>query len=267
MPPEDPADRFASTENYYAAHRPGYGDEAIEYLAEQYELGQSSRALDLGCGAGQIAVPLAEHAGEVVGMDPNEAMLDHARDRAADAGRENIDWRVGSDADLPAVAPDLAPLDLTTMGRSFHWMNQARTLDALREYTAPGGGVALLNDPEWLRRGTADWQAAVYEMVCEFLADPPERTGPVSHDDPWDEKLAAHGFREVETREFDLRRDWTVEGALGYVFSLSYCSPETFGDEQAAFADRVRERLAAFEEPLVQAATVSVIAGRVRAGL
>jgi hypothetical protein len=82
-------------------------------------------------------------------------------------------------------------------------------------------------------------------------------------DDPWDEKLAAHGFPDVETRAFEVTREWTVEGALGYVFSLSYCSPETFGDEQAAFADRVRERLAEFgDPPFTQTATVEVVAGR-----
>jgi SAM-dependent methyltransferase len=264
MASEDPADRFAGTESYYADHRPGYGEDAIRYLAARYDLGARSHVLDLGCGAGQLAVPLARHAGTVVGMDPNEEMLAHARERAADAGRTNLDWRVGSDADLPAVLPDLPPLALTTMGRSFHWMDQASTLDALREHTAPGGGVALLNDPEWLCRGTEAWQAVVHDVVSEFLDDPPERTGPVSYeDDPWDEKLAAHGFEDAETREFRVDRDWTVEGVLGYVFSLSYCSPATLGDDQAAFADRVRSRLRDHgEPPFRQPARVEVIAGR-----
>lgn len=266
MSPEDSADRFASTESYYADHRPGYGEDAIRYLAARYDLGDDSQVLDLGCGAGQLAVPLAAHAGTVLGMDPNEEMLDHARERAADAGRTNLDWRVGSDADLPEVLSARSPLALTTMGRSFHWMDQARTLETLREHTAPGGGVALLNDPEWLCRGTEGWQAAVHDVVAEFLDDPPERTGPVSYeDDPWDEKLAAHGFADVETRAFRVDRDWTVEGVLGYVFSLSYCSPATFGDDQGAFADRVRRRLRAHDDPPYhQSARVEVIAGRRR---
>lgn len=33
MPPEDPADHFTSTESHYAEHRPGYGEDAIQYLS------------------------------------------------------------------------------------------------------------------------------------------------------------------------------------------------------------------------------------------
>jgi ubiquinone/menaquinone biosynthesis C-methylase UbiE len=153
---------------------------AIEYLDERFELDESSRVLDLGCGAGQITIPLAAHAGEIVGMDPNEEMLREARKQAEQADRENIEWIVGSDS---AVDDELGTFELTTMGRSFHWMNQEATLCRLYSMTEPDGGIALLNDAEWFTRGTKEWQDEVYALADEYIAGLPERTGPIEYDD------------------------------------------------------------------------------------
>ena len=254
------ANPFASTEAYYADHRPGYGDDVIEYIVERFALDDAARVLDLGCGAGQITVPLAAHTGEVVGIDPNEAMVREARERATAAGRENIEWIVGSDADL---RPELGPLRLTTMGRSFHWMNQEATLDSLFATTEPGGGVALLGDDEWFTRGTRSWQDDVYTLADDYLDDLPERTGPIEYDDPWDELIAEFGFTDVETVAFESEREWTIDGIVGYVFSLSYCSPEIFGEEGEAFERDLRSRLRERdEETFIEDVRRTVISGR-----
>ncbi len=258
------ADRFASTEPYYARYRPRYGDDPITYLVDRFDVDRTSRVLDLGCGAGQIAIPMAAHAGTVVGMDPNEAMLREARAQADAAGQANVEWVQGADGDLPGdIEQD--SLRLTTMGRSFHWMDQPRTLDHLRDLLEPGGGVALLTDGEWLTHGTEDhWQAGVHALAAEYLDDIPERTGPVAeYDDPWDELLEAHGFTDVETVTFPYEREWDPDSVVGYVFSLSFCSPARFGDDRDAFETALRAYLRDHEaETFVQHGAVEVISGR-----
>jgi sugar phosphate isomerase/epimerase len=165
----DEQDPFAGTAAAYARSRPGYGDAAIEYLVERFDLDADGRVLDLGCGAGQLAVPLAAHAGSVVAMDPNAAMREATRERAVAADHENVTVREGSDADLRAGAiDDVAPLDLTTMGRSFHWMDERPTLDCLREHTRSGGGIAIVDDVEWLTAGDEPWTAAVHAVADAF---------------------------------------------------------------------------------------------------
>lgn len=250
---------FTSAEAYYTEYRPGYGDAVIEYLVERFELDSATRALDLGCGAGQITIPLAVHAGEVVGMDPNERMLREARNRAEAADRTDIEWMVGSDADL---SDGLGTFRLTTMGRSFHWMNEERTLERLHRMTEPGGGVALLNEAEWFSRGTKGWQDDVYALADEYIEGLLERTGPVEYDDPWDELLAEFGFTDVETVTVESEREWTVDGIVGYVFSLSYCSPETFGDDKQTFENDLRAYLTEREEPFIQDVNREVISGK-----
>lgn len=251
---------FTSTEEYYASYRPGYGDAAIEYLCERFELHDSSRVLDLGCGAGQIAVSLAVSAGTVVGMDPNEKMLREAEKRAERAGRENIEWLVGSDSDLSA---ELGTFHLTTMGRSFHWMNQKRTLERLYSMTEPGGGIALLNDAEWFTRGTKEWQDEAYALADEYVEELPERTGPIEYDNPWDELIAEFGFTNVEVTTFESEHEWDVDSIVGYVFSLSYCSSETFGNHIESFETDLRALLNERDESVfIQDAVVTIISGQ-----
>jgi len=264
MSPDAP---FESTESYYAEYRPRYGEAPIRHLIERFDLGTGSRALDLGCGAGQISIPLATHVGEVVGVDPNEAMLDEARQQARDAGVSNVEWVVGSDADLRgSLGDELGTVTVTTMGRSFHWMDRGPTLDRTREQTESGGGVAIFGDTEWLTKGERAWQDEVYDLASEYL-DLPERTGPRTepYENPYDELIGNHGFDDVEVATFQRPREWTADEVVGYVFSLSFCSPARFGDETTAFEADLRERLDELGGgPFEQDEEVRVISGRTR---
>ncbi|QPV63786.1 methyltransferase domain-containing protein [Halosimplex litoreum] len=262
MPADGP---FASAESHYAHYRPRYGDRPLDHLVDRFDLDESSRALDLGCGTGQIAVPLATRVGAVVGMDPNEAMLDGAREGADRASVANVEWIRGSDADLRGSLGDgLGPFDVTTIGRAFHWMDRGPTLDRLRERTRPDGGVAILGDTEWLTKGERAWQDEVYAVAASYLDDLPERTGPRTepYENPYDVMLSDHGFVDVETATFERTREWNPDGVVGYVFSLSFCSPATFGDEKDDFEADLRERLDELGGPFEQDDEVRVISGR-----
>ncbi|WP_020418225.1 class I SAM-dependent methyltransferase [Amycolatopsis sp. ATCC 39116] len=68
----------------YARFRRGYPAEVFDLLAAEFPLG---RVLDLGCGTGQLTVPMAARAGAVIGMDPSPDMLAHARGGASSTTR------------------------------------------------------------------------------------------------------------------------------------------------------------------------------------
>ncbi|MBC9251756.1 23S rRNA (uracil(1939)-C(5))-methyltransferase [Pseudomonas alcaligenes] len=61
-------------------------EQALEWLAPQ----TGERVLDLFCGLGNFALPLARQVGEVVAVEGVQAMVERARQNAADNGLDNL---------------------------------------------------------------------------------------------------------------------------------------------------------------------------------
>jgi ubiquinone/menaquinone biosynthesis C-methylase UbiE len=59
------------------------------------------RALDAGCGSGGFALPLAERAQMVVGLDRNEALIARAKAKQLEQKISNVAWVVGDIEQLP----------------------------------------------------------------------------------------------------------------------------------------------------------------------
>lgn len=98
------------------------------------------RALDVGCGAGSLALWLASRAGEVTGLDVAPAMIDIARRRLAESPAPNATFVVG-DAHAPPFAP--GSFDLVVSDTALHDTDIARSLPALRTLVRRGGRVLL----------------------------------------------------------------------------------------------------------------------------
>ncbi|MFE3961036.1 methyltransferase domain-containing protein [Nocardia sp. NPDC059091] len=82
------SDLFADTAWHYARYRPGYPSEFLDEIVRSFQLDGSGRLLDLGCGTGQLTVPLSKHVREAVGVDPEPQMLIEAA--------AYTDWAVSS---------------------------------------------------------------------------------------------------------------------------------------------------------------------------
>jgi Methyltransferase domain len=74
---------FAGTAPFYDRFRAPYAQAAIDFIVERYHLGDGSRALDLGCGPGTIAIPLSYAAAEVVAVDADAEMIAEGKRLAA----------------------------------------------------------------------------------------------------------------------------------------------------------------------------------------
>jgi SAM-dependent methyltransferase len=99
--------------------------------------------VDLGCGTGLLTVTLARPGRTVIGIDPSQTMLDHARGRP---GAETVTW-VDGDAAALLPALDGRPCDLVVMSGNVaqQILGEAwpETLKQIGNALRPGGLVAF----------------------------------------------------------------------------------------------------------------------------
>src|SRR4051794_33957984 len=112
-------DLFKGTAWYYARYRYRFPPEFFKRVLERFNLDGRGRLLDLGCGTGQLAIPLAPYFEEVTGLDPEPEMLAQAAREAEKAVATNIRWIEGGSADLADLQAQLGKFRLVTMGNSF----------------------------------------------------------------------------------------------------------------------------------------------------
>lgn len=88
---------FAGTAAYYRQYRLQYPDTLFAFLKSHLQLTSQNKILDLGCGTGQIAIPLAKLGLKLVAIDPDSDMLSEGRNAEKEHGCLDISWMEGSD--------------------------------------------------------------------------------------------------------------------------------------------------------------------------
>jgi SAM-dependent methyltransferase len=136
---EQLATTFDEAAELYDRVRPGYPAALIEALASLAGIGAGSRVLELGCGTGQLTLPLAQRGCAITALDrgPNLAAL--ARRKLAGCPSARMLAVAFEDWPLPAE-----PFDAVVSATAFHWLDPAvrvrKAADALR----PGGVLATV---------------------------------------------------------------------------------------------------------------------------
>ncbi len=118
-------------------HRPAYQPEAFEILATLITDGPRT-VLDLGCGRGDLARSLVEHAERVDAVDVSAAMIETGK-RMANGDDPRLHWIHGSAEDA-SLTP---PYALVVAGDSLHWMNWYVVLPRIACVLTPHGYLAL----------------------------------------------------------------------------------------------------------------------------
>ncbi|MEJ0025134.1 MAG: class I SAM-dependent methyltransferase [Rhizomicrobium sp.] len=234
--------RFRTTVPFYARYRLAYPEALIVRVAEFVGLKPGDAVMDLGCGPGLLAVPLAKLGFAVMAVDPEPDMVEACRDAAAEAG-VTVDVRQASSFDLPK---DVGPFKLVTMGRSFHWMDRAATLELLGRRVTPDGALAFFGD---------DHPVTAENVWLRTLRDLGDAYGRGLS--PHLQQARQAGYRTKESLLLDsafprlaglsefIRRTITADQIVGLAFSSSTTSPERLGEKAAAFEAELRQALAA----------------------
>ena len=199
-------DHFSSGSSSYAAYRPTYPPALIDFLAGiSPGLG---RALDCGCGTGQLSVLLADRFAEVVATDASAAQIENAQ------VHDRVTYKTAL-AEDSGLAP--ASVDLITVAQAAHWLDLEKFYAEVRRVAAPGAVVALI------AYGVLHVDGAAADAVLKDFHYigigpywPPER------------QLVEEGYRslpfpfaELKAPPLAIEVEWGLEDILGYVGTWS----------------------------------------------
>ena len=140
-----------------------------EAVVKSLKLTTPLRVLDLGCGDGTTAVPLARSGADVVGIDIARNLVEAGNRRAAEAGLSRLKFQEGDACNLKGVDDHSFDLTLSMFGAMF----APRPFDVAREMvraTKPGGRIVMgnwtPNDPTFVSQ--------LLKISSSFMPPPPE---------------------------------------------------------------------------------------------
>jgi ubiquinone/menaquinone biosynthesis C-methylase UbiE len=143
--------------------------ESGEAFARSLGITPSLQVLDLGCGDGTTAVPMATLGADVVGIDIARNLVAAGNKRAAQAGLENLRCQEGDASNLYDVAGHSFDLTISMFGAMF----APRPFDVAKEMvrvTKPGGRIVMgnwiPNDPTVISQ--------LLKISSSFTPPPPE---------------------------------------------------------------------------------------------
>jgi ubiquinone/menaquinone biosynthesis C-methylase UbiE len=211
MPEETNVDevraRFGATAERVAEHAQAQVETVRDQLQSFVMPSGDERTLDVGTGAGTLALALAPLVREVVGVDVVTELLERARANAP----ANVTFVEGDATDLPF---DSYSFDLACTRRTLHHIAQPeRAIAELVRVTAPGGRVFV------------DDQIAPVDPLAALELDRFERARDPSHtrtlpDIDFRQLFEANGLVLQQTRFQTHRRE------LDYYLGLAGCEGE-----------------------------------------
>jgi ubiquinone/menaquinone biosynthesis C-methylase UbiE len=154
--------RFYGNSGVHAAVRGGI----VKSLGKSAPL----RVLDLGCGDGTTAVPMALLGAEVVGIDIARNLVEAGNKRAAVLGLQRLKFQEGDATDLQGVPDHSFDLTISIFGAMF----APKPFDVAGEMvrvTRPGGRIVMGN---WIPNDPTSFVSQLLKIGSAFMPPPPE---------------------------------------------------------------------------------------------
>lgn len=126
----DSRKRFSITANVYNSSRPSYPNELISWIIATSGLKKESTIADIGCGTG-ISTRLFLHKGfKVIGIEPNEEMLNVAREIDGDFYKKGEAIKTGLNS---------KSIDVLLTAQAMHWFDFNPALKEFKRILKPEG--------------------------------------------------------------------------------------------------------------------------------
>jgi ubiquinone/menaquinone biosynthesis C-methylase UbiE len=142
--------------------------ESGETVVESLGVRPPLRALDLGCGDGTTAIPLARLGADVVGVDIARNLVEAGNKRAAEQGLRRLRFQEGDACNLQGINDHAFDLTLSVFGAMF----APKPFDVAKEMvrvTKPGGRIVMGN---WIPNDPT-FVSQLLKISTSFTPPPP----------------------------------------------------------------------------------------------
>ena len=143
--------------------------ESGEALIDSIGVSKGLKVLDLGCGDGTTALPLAKRGADVLGVDIARNLVDAGNKRAAEHGLGNLKFQEGDASALTGLSDHSFDLVVSIFGAMF----APRPFDVAKEMvrvTRPGGRIVMGN---WIPNDPT-LVAQALKISAAYSPPPPE---------------------------------------------------------------------------------------------
>ena len=140
-----------------------------EVVAESLRITPPLKVLDLGCGDGTTAVPMASLGADVLGIDIARNLVDAGNRRAAAAGLKRLKFQEGDASNLQGIADSSFDLTLTMFGAMFA-PKPFNVAEEMVRVTKAGGRIVMGN---WIPNDPT-FVSQVLKISSAFTPPPPE---------------------------------------------------------------------------------------------
>jgi SAM-dependent methyltransferase len=199
---------FGPVAGVYAAYRPTYPPELLEYLGGLPQ--QRLLAWDVGCGSGQLSIPLAQHFKQVIATDASPEQVAKAH------SHERVRYAVVS-AEASGLAAD--SVDLVVAAQAAHWFDLPRFYNEARRVSRPGSIIALIS------YGNLEMDGFLHDLIRVFTFATLKEHWPAERNFVNDGYASLpFPFEERQPPALAIVKDLTREALLGYIHTWSSVS-------------------------------------------
>ena len=148
----------------------GFMRESGEALVKSLGITPPLRVLDLGCGDGTTALPLAQLGADVIGVDIARNLVEAGNKRATAAGLQNLKFQEGDACNLQGVSDNSFDLTISIFGAMF----APKPFDVAKEMvrvTKKGGRIVMGN---WIPNDPSSFISQLLKISSAFTPPPPE---------------------------------------------------------------------------------------------
>ena len=225
------ADYYDNKSQDYAKYRFNIPSIVCDYICAYLGKKHLGNFLDLGCGTGELTIPLSTHFDQVTGVDPNQQMINQAIKEGRENNINNIQWLNDYAENL---LDSFEKFNLITVANAFHWLNHKIVVPWIKAHLKENSAVALIGSyGGFIYAKEDDWQFKIKQIWHQWFGE--KQTSILRKRfngyDEWGDVLKQYHFSSVEMIKLPHKRNWTIESLIGYSKSLSFY--QVTSEEQA----------------------------------